>query len=615
MTKPNDMPAWVEALAKLSRRPEPRVTRTGYAVVVPASLANAASSPTPRFARGSEQHIDSQIAVRRSVEVTDTKELVVSETMGWAIHGPRLLDARHTRSLDAHAIDTPTADDAPPSGTRAGMRAGTRSMHTRILDAPSAPAPAPRSTRTIDARAAARLLEASPAITGSFVAEPPRRRAIGRWLALASVGVLAAATTMTGIRMWREARVTPPPVPAGVVPAGDDRLELAPDRRAIVRVGRDGTRWTSIQPAPVDTMKLAGPLLLGLTSSTLVAVELERGTTRFAWEVPAGERWATPSISVVDSCLAALTIRGKDAVLHCLDLTTGAPRWTATITGGHECVGPAVGFPDGLLVQCHGWSTVVDAKTGKVGVEAGGVGLVQAGPPILLREDGRGRLVLSTWSTSSRRFHTDGTILRGTAGTASSVVQRGQRLVIRASSASEQIATIVQKSRPPTTIAVPELQLADDVPLVRDCDLETPPRFQLLVLAPRAGTTFDPELASTRVLALLDADAGRIAWTSRRIGGHRLTSSIACRHGHYFVGTALGLWILDATTGETTAAFRFAGDAAASFAAIDEDQIGAEQILAVGRTGVTALRWREHGPSAGIEDGRVDLERELGRLP
>jgi hypothetical protein len=173
------------------------------------------------------------------------------------------------------------------------------------------------------------------------------------------------------------------------------------------------------------------------------------------------------------------------------------------------------------------------------------------------------------------------------------------------------------------TIAAPELQLADDVPLVLDCGGETSPRFQLLELAPQAGTTFDPSGAQYRVLALLDVEAGRLVWTSKKILPPRrasVASAPICRNGHYFVPVDLGdsssaLLVIDAEAGTTTRAFAF-DRAGGSFADLEADQIDGDRIVGVARRGPYELRWHD-APSGvpGVRDASAELERQLGRLP
>ncbi len=465
--------------------------------------------------------------------------------------------------------------------------------------------------------AAARTISPIRTRPGSL-ANDARPTSVGRWLMLAAVGVLASATTIAGARMWHQARRQDATVrvPAAVAAIGAERLELAPDRRSIVRVGTTGPRWTSIQPAAVDTMEITGSLVLGRTSSTLVAVDLERGNTRFAWTLPAGERWSQARPQLVGSCFTALTTRGDDALVHCIDPMAGATRWTAKIAGGASCMGSPIALPGAYAVQCPGWTSVIDERTGAATVEAGGLGVVQQDPPVLLRSRENGRLMLSQYQPKQHRFSPSGTAIRGTVDAAGSVVQRNGRMIIRAASASEQIVTIASKTGAPTVVSLPELQLASDVPLVSDCDAGAAPRFQLVELAPRAGSTFDPQLARERVLALVDTDAGRVTWTSKRLLPAGGSHNVVCKLGHYFVALESGVWIFDAFTGETRAAFGFAPGSTASFATLTPEQISAEVLVGVTAQGPIAIHWRDLGAPlpSGIRDARAEIERDLGKL-
>jgi hypothetical protein len=438
---------------------------------------------------------------------------------------------------------------------------------------------------------------------------------LGRLMILASLGVLASATTVSAVRMWHHpVRV---PAPAAVASIGADRLELAPNRRSIVRVGAAGPRWTSIQPAAVDTMEITGSLVLGRTSTTLVGVDLDRGDTRFAFELPAGERWSQARPTIVGACFAALTVHGSDAMLHCIDPASGAPKWTAKIAGGHECTGQPVAVSGAYTVQCPGWTSVIDDRNGNVVVEAGGLAVIQQDPPMLLRTRDDGHLMLTPYSAKDRRFAARGTVLRATLEAPTSAVERNGRLIVRASSASEVIATIPQKAGVATTVSVPELQLADDAPFVSDCDLGGAPRFQLVELAPRATSTFDPELARQRVLALIDTDSGHVTWTSKRIVPAQTVPATFCKYGHYFVALGSRVWVVDATTGQTRAALGFAPGSDGSFADLTPEQIGTDVLVGITAAMPFAASWREAGAKlpAGLQDATVELEREIGQLP
>lgn len=465
---------------------------------------------------------------------------------------------------------------------------------------------------------------APPVSVAHHPTAPPRAR--GRWLArtfyLLSVAVTVATVTVTGVRMWRDAHRPPVQVPAAVTIAGEGRLELAPDRRGLTRIGRDA-QWTSSLPTAVDTIEVASPVVLGRTSGELVVLDLESGKQRFDWQVPAGERWAVQSPSALGACLVTLTIRGEDSFARCLDLDSGDVRWTAKIAGGRECIQQPQLVPGAYIMQCPGWTTMIDDRNGKTSIDGGGLALVQQEPAILLR--GGARAVLAEWSESARRFKPSGTVLRGALPPTSSAVLYRGRVVIRASSASDQIALILGKTGAPTPVAVPDLQLVDDAPLTIDCGTGTSPRFQLLELAPRQGPTFDSAAAQQRVLALLDVETGRLAWTSRKLIPPRRTGAATapiCRYGHYFVpvelqGAAAGnaaLWIVDAESGTTTAAL---AHAEATFAELTSDQIDEARVVAVGRRGVLDVPWKHVDPrtTPGLRDGRADLEQVLGRVP
>ena len=455
---------------------------------------------------------------------------------------------------------------------------------------------------------------------------PQPRRRFGALLYLLSIVVIGATVTAAGARMWREARQHGVPIPAAVASVADGRLELSADRRAIARIAADRARWMSTQPAAVDTIEVTGGLVLGRTSGALVAIDLDSGNTRFTWAMPAGERWGVQPPTALGSCLLTISVHGDDAFARCIDVTTGVQRWLAKISGGRECRQPPLAVPGAYLVQCPGWTTVIDDHDGTVNFDAGGVGLVQRDPPILLR--GGARPSLAPWS--AKHFTHSGTVVRGALDAASSAVLHGGRVVERASSASTKLAVIAPKTGLPIVVSVSELQLADDTPLVLDCGGGTSPRFQLLELAPRPGATFDSSTAQNRVFALLDVEAGRIAWTSNRIVPvQRAGAAVApiCLHGQYFVPIELhddtnlavsALWIVDAESGTTSAAFAFDASAETSFAELTADQIGADRIVGVNRRCAYELRWQPGGalPDVlGLYDARPTLQRLLGRLP
>src|SRR5213078_2884408 len=197
------------------------------------------------------------------------------------------------------------------------------------------------------------------------------------------------------------------------------------------------------------------------------------------------------------------------------------------------------------------------------------------------------------------------------------------RLVIRASESSDELAIIASRDAPPIPIAAAVYRLADATPLAKSCGGTTSPRFQLLELAPRIGASFDPATAADRALALLEVEHAGLAWTSRKVAGLRRAGgpSLICRGGHYLVplelpdrtgAPASALWILDAETGKTTAAVAFDPDLDASFARLTADQLDDERIVGVGKTGAFDLRWQP--PGHGLHDARADLEAALGPL-
>lgn len=131
-------------------------------------------------------------------------------------------------------------------------------------------------------------------------------------------------------------------------------------------------------------------------------------------------------------------------------------------------------------------------------------------------------------------------------------------------------------------------------------------RYELVELAPPLDTTYDPEAAQRRTLALRDGDT--IVWQSRAFVHARRIAPI-CRAGHHFVplvlrddgGVVSALWIIDAATGTTTATHAFIGEPSA-------DRIDAERMLVLTDGGAVALRWRAGDAGAG-------LARVLGALP
>jgi hypothetical protein len=94
-----------------------------------------------------------------------------------------------------------------------------------------------------------------------------------------------------------------------------------------------------------------------------------------------------------------------------------------------------------------------------------------------------------------------------------------------------------------------------------------------------------------------------------------------CRHGQYFVPVDLAdassaLWVVDAETGTTTAAFAL-DRGAGSFADLDADRIDGDRIVGVARGGAYELGWQRGAPITvpGVHDAHTELEHQLGRLP
>jgi hypothetical protein len=308
-------------------------------------------------------------------------------------------------------------------------------------------------------------------------------------------------------------------------------------------------------------------------------------------------------------------VRGSDAMLHCQDPASGAPKWVAKLAGGKDCAGAPLALPGALVVQCPGWTSVIDDRTGAVTVEAGGLAVIQQDGPTLIRAREDGQLVLAPYSAADRHFAARGNALRGNFEAPTSAISRDGKLIVRASSASEVIATVPQKTGAPLVISVPQLQLADDTPFVAECDVGAAPRFQLVELAPRAGTTFDPELARQRVLALVDTDAGRVTWTSQRLASRTGAPAALCTHGHYFVSLGSALWVVDATSGQTRAALGFAPGSDGSFADLAREQVAADDLAGVTSAGAYTAPWRGGKLPPVLRDATGDVERELGKLP
>jgi hypothetical protein len=467
----------------------------------------------------------------------------------------------------------------------------------------------------------------------SGIAKPKgksRGESVARFLYFLSGALIAAAVALFGGRLWREARhlptpaTTATPTAAFAVIAANGRVELATDRHRVARIERGGPRWTASQPTALDALEITGPVVLGHTTGAIVALDLESGRTRFTWALPGDERWGAPRPVALGACLVTITTRNRKTVVRCLDLAAGAVRWTAALSGAHDCTQPPTAVPGAYLVQCPGWTAVLDERNGAISVEPGSAGLVQDKPPYLLRAGTR--LALAPWSPTRRRFTSSGEIAYGAGNAASSsaVLYQG-RLVMRAIDSSDELAIITPPGGRPITIAAPVYRLADATPLVRACGGETSPRFQLLELAPRIGASFDPAAVQDRALALLDVETATLAWTSRKLAGlhhaHAAQPPI-CLGGHYFLplevpdraGTPTSvLWAIDAQTGKTAAAVAFDADMEASFAELTADQIDGERVVGVGHKGAFELAWRS--PGHGLHDARRELETALGPLP
>jgi hypothetical protein len=454
---------------------------------------------------------------------------------------------------------------------------------------------------------------------------------LARLLYFASGAALAAVVAVYGGELWQKARHAPEPAApsapvhsaAAVVIATGGRIELALDRRTVTRLAGDAPRWTAPQPAALDAIETSGPLILGHTPDAIAAIDLESGRTRFSWALPVDERWTAQRPVALGSCLVAITTHDGKLAVRCLDLSTGAVRWTAAPAGAHDCAPPEA-VPGGYLLPCPGWTAVLDDRTGAVTVEPGGLGLIQDDPPYLLRA--RARLSLAPWSAAKHRFTQTGEIGYGAAATAtSSAVLYKDRLVLRAVESSDELAVIQPRTGAAIPVAAPVYRLADATPLVRTCGGKTSPRYQLLELAPRVGASFDPATAGDRALALLDIETGSLAWTSRKVAGLRTQARI-CRAGHHVIalelpgrtGPASALWVVDAETGKTLAAVALDADQGASFAHLTADQVDDDRVVGIAGQGPFELRWQPglgHGFGHGFHDARRELEDALGPLP
>jgi hypothetical protein len=440
---------------------------------------------------------------------------------------------------------------------------------------------------------------------------------LGRWLLIVLLAGLATGAVIFAMRNKPKPTEPAKPVelPAAVAAVGADRLELAADRRSIARVGGAGARWTARLPTVIDRMDVDAGFVLARTRSSLVAIDPERGDQRFSWDLPTGETFGVAPPAMLGACFAVFAVKGGNALMHCLDPMTGTQTWTARIAAGQDCAASPIAIVGAFAVQCASGTAVIDDHTGDVTVEADGLGVVQREPALLLRNRD-GRLVLSGYSPALHRFSPQATP-RGTVEAPASALQRNGKLIVRASSTSNLIATIVPKTGAAIPISVPELQLANEVPFVSDCDLAGPPRFQLVELAPKAGEAFDPELAHQRVLALVDTEAGRVTWTSKRFVPPRRARTSAgsiCRKGHFLVPVPSGLWIVDANSGETRGAYALTGGG--SLAELGPEQVGDDVLVGMSPGGPFSISWRHTDKLPdGLRDATADIERELGKLP
>lgn len=417
---------------------------------------------------------------------------------------------------------------------------------------------------------------------------------IARVLYYASFVVIALTVTLSGVHMWRDARRQRVAAPAilALAPGG----YVASDR---LHVERHGT-WAVTAPFAIDSLEVADgerALVIGHATDGFVAFDLATGRQRVAWRVPAGEQPGLAATPIL-GCIIAGTMRDTDALVRCIDTAAGTVRWTATIPGGRECTHPPLGIASAVIVQCAGWTTVIDVRTGAVTVDAGGLSLIQREPALLLRAGSP--LSVAAWTGA--QFAKHGTPIRGTSDFLSqSAVMRRDRLVMRAASSADQLALVSPKQGEPIVIAS-ELRLAGDTPFVRECGGPTSPRFQLVELAPKLGETFDPDAARRRALALIDVDAGIVAWTSQLRTPSRPATPV-CRGGHWLVEVEDSLWIVDAETGKTTGATAFEGG-------LEPARVDADRLAVLAADGVRVIAWR----AVGMSD-RPRLERVLGPLP
>ncbi|CAN5428082.1 hypothetical protein BH11MYX1_BH11MYX1_41560 [soil metagenome] len=447
---------------------------------------------------------------------------------------------------------------------------------------------------------------------------------ISRILYYTSFVVIALTVTFAGMQMWRDAHHRFAALPLAVAIAPGGHLALATDRMKLERFEGNVMRWSVVSSLALDAIETTGDVVLGraigaTSSPGLIIFDLATGHAKWAWAVPAGEAWAAAAPNVLGSCLVAMTLKQGDAVVRCLDASVGALRWTALITGGRECTRAPVAVNGAVLVQCAGWTTVIDDRSGAVSVDAGGISLVQREPAYLLRAGSP--LTIAAWSPAEHRFAKQGEPIRGTNDFLSlSAVMHGDRLVMRAASSSDQLAIVSPKTGDVYVVASPDSHLADDAPFVLECGGITSPRFQLVELAPKLGAHFDPEAAQHRALALIDVATDTVSWTSAAIEPlHPIAAAALCRGNHYLVPVEVrgsvtsALWIVDAETGKTTRVLAFDGE---GFGEVSAAQVDPTRLVGIAKGGPFELAWTEQrAVPRGLHDARAALERVLGPLP
>lgn len=505
------------------------------------------------------------------------------------------------------------------------------SQHVRASDSLARLLAAQGVSSTAPPRPAAAATPA-PAKVRATSDKRTRRESAARVLTLLSAALLAAAVAFGGGQLWRRAQQPPPPPPAlapttaAVFLVERGRLELSADRRTLVRRELAGERWRLPLPAPLDELAATAPLAVGRAAETLHAIELERGLLRWSWRLPAEEQWGPAPPLAHEHCLAVRTTRRGRVTVRCLAPDRGDERWVVALPRGLDCTAPTQAIPDALIVPCQGWAAVLDVRTGALTTEAGALGLARQHPPALLRLSHAGdRLVTAPWSARRRAFVRTGS-LRFAAdgvGDATSAVLYDRGLLVRGSDAGEGLASLLAPGKPSHHIFAPELRLAEATPLVRECGGGTPPRFQLLELAPRLGASFDPTTSELRALALLDTERGQLAWTSHASGGLRRRGAPAapvCKDGYLFAALELDgpdlesapqlvLWIIDARTGKTAAALALPR----SLGELGPEQVDGERLVASNVGQVFELPWRRADEAS--KRGAAHLERVLGALP